>query len=83
MAVERNSQREKGKIMIATINASTVRSTYANSMNEQKDIKANAKLTSSKEGEASRIERLKEEISSGEYKIDLSALSQKLADELI
>jgi anti-sigma28 factor (negative regulator of flagellin synthesis) len=69
--------------MISGINSSTLRGTYAKSLNEQKDIKPNAKVISSKDGGSSKIERLKEEISSGTYKIDLSALCEKIADELI
>jgi len=69
--------------MISGINSATVGSAYANSMNENKNIKANAKLTTANGGSENKIEKLKEAIDSGEYKIDLSALSQKMADELI
>jgi anti-sigma28 factor (negative regulator of flagellin synthesis) len=69
--------------MISGVNASTVGRTYANSMNENKDIKPNAKLTASKDGSLSKLEQLKESIDSGEYKVDLSALSEKIADQLL
>jgi len=69
--------------MISGMNSATVSSTYTNSFNTDKDIKANAKLTTAKGGSENKIEKLKEAIDSGEYKIDLSALSQKMADELI
>jgi anti-sigma28 factor (negative regulator of flagellin synthesis) len=69
--------------MISGVNSSVAGSVYANNMNENKEIKPNAKLTSSKNGSENRIERLKESIDSGEYKVDLSALSQKMADELL
>ena len=69
--------------MISGINNSAVRSAYANSMNENKELKPNVKLTASQDGSKNRIEKLKEAIESGEYKVDLSALSQKMADELL
>jgi len=68
--------------MISSLNSSTVRSTYNNSMNDNKEIKPNAKLTT-KDSSENKIEKLKESIDSGEYTIDLSTLAQKMADELI
>jgi len=69
--------------MISGINSSTVGSAYTNNMNTNKEIKANAKLTTANGGSENKIEKLKESIDSGEYKIDLAVLSQKMADELI
>ena len=69
--------------MISNINGSAMRSAYANSLNDNKEIKANAKLTASQDGSQNKIEKLKEVIASGEYKVDLSALSKKMADELL
>jgi len=69
--------------MISGVNSSVVSSAYANNMNENKEIKPNAKLASSKDGSGNKIEKLKESIDSGEYKVDLSALSKKMADELL
>ncbi len=69
--------------MISNINGSAMRSAYANSLNDNKEIKANAKLTASQDGSQNKIEKLKEAIASGEYKVDLSALSKKMADELL
>ena len=68
--------------MISGVNSSVVGNTYANNMTD-KEIKPNAKLATSKDGSANKIEKLKEAIDSGEYKIDLSALSEKMADELL
>jgi len=69
--------------MISNINSSAVRGAYANSLNENKEVKANAKLTASQDGGKNRIEKLKEAIDAGEYKVDLSALATKMADELL
>jgi len=68
--------------MISSVNSSIVRNAYASSTNENKEIKPNAKLATSGSSE-NKIEKLKEAIDSGEYKIDLSALSHKMADELL
>ena len=69
--------------MISTINSSVVRGAYANTLNENKEVKANAKLTTSQDGSKNKIEKLKEAIDAGEYKVDLSALAKKMADELL
>jgi len=69
--------------MISGINSSLVRNAYASSTNENKEIKPNAKLTASSDSSENKIEKLKEAIDSGEYRVDLSALSQKMADELL
>ena len=69
--------------MISNINGSTVRGAYANSLNDNKEIKANAKLSASEDGSKNKIEKLKEAIEAGEYKVDLSALATKMADELL
>ena len=69
--------------MISNINGSAVRGAYANSLNDNKEIKANAKLSASEDGSKNKIEKLKEAIEAGEYKVDLSALATKMADELL
>ena len=69
--------------MISNVNASALRGAYANNLNENKELKPNAKLAASENGSKNRIEQLKEAIESGEYKVDLSALSEKIADELL
>ena len=69
--------------MISNINGSAVRGAYANSLNDNKEIKANAKLSASQDGSKNKIEKLKEAIEAGEYKVDLSALATKMADELL
>jgi flagellar biosynthesis anti-sigma factor FlgM len=69
--------------MISSIKGSALTQTYAKATNETKEIRQNAKLTSPKEGGQSKIESLKESIDSGEYKVDLSALASKMADELL
>jgi anti-sigma28 factor (negative regulator of flagellin synthesis) len=69
--------------MISSLNGSVAGRTYTTVANENKGLKQNAKVTTSKESGQTKIERLKESIDSGEYKVDLTALATKMADELL
>jgi anti-sigma28 factor (negative regulator of flagellin synthesis) len=69
--------------MISQFNSATMRTAMSNTLSEPKETKntqtqANAKLTSE-----NRVEQLKASINSGEYKVDLQALSEKMAQELL
>ena len=66
--------------MISQTNSSAVRTAYANNFGEAKDAKD---VTVSKQGDTSKIEQIKESLASGDYKVDLEALSKKIADELL
>lgn len=67
--------------MISNVNGAA-RNAYAANSNESKTVqKENANL--SKQGDMSKIEKIKEALESGEYKINLQALSQKIAEELL
>ncbi len=66
--------------MISQTNSSAVRTAYANNFGESKETKG---ATVSKQGDTSKVEQIKEALSSGEYKVDLEALSKKIADELL
>ena len=68
--------------MISQANSSAVRSAYASSFGESKETdKASTNI--SKQGDTSKIEQIKEALASGEYKINLQALSEKIAEELL
>lgn len=67
--------------MISQTNGSAIRTAYANSFGESKEVKD--KATVSGQGDTSKIEQIKEALGSGEYKVDLEALSKKIADELL
>jgi len=69
--------------MISSVSSSVAGRAYSTVASESKEPKQNAKVTSSKESGQTKIERLKESIDSGEYKVDLSALATKMADELL
>ena len=69
--------------MISQTNSSALRTAYATAFGEAKDTKAAVGANVSKQGDTSKIEKIKEAINSGEYKIDLQALSEKIAQELL
>lgn len=67
--------------MISQLNSANIKSALGNTIGEPKESKkaeANAQLT-----KQNRVEQLKASIESGEYKIDLQALSEKMAQELL
>lgn len=69
--------------MISQFNSATTRSVINATTSEPKEpkkaeVKPNAQL-----GEQNRVEQLKASIASGEYKIDLDALAEKMAQELL
>lgn len=69
--------------MISNVNSSMVGgSVYAGNVGETKGVKK-AETVVSKQGDTSKIERIKSALESGEYKINLQALSEKIADELL
>jgi anti-sigma28 factor (negative regulator of flagellin synthesis) len=53
--------------------------------NSNGEVKTNVKKTEqmNKEADVSKVDKLKGSIASGEYKFDLSALSKRIADELM
>jgi len=69
--------------MISQSNSSSVRATYNSNLIESKSTKGKANTTVSKQGDTSKIDQIKESLASGEYKVDLEALSKKIAEELL
>jgi len=69
--------------MISQTNGSAVRTAYANNFGESKEMKGASKATVSSQGDTSKIEQIKESLASGDYKVDLEALSKKIAEELL
>lgn len=68
--------------MISQLNSSTIRSSYASNFGEAKEAnKATTNIT--KQGDTSKVERIKEALDAGEYKINLEELSKKIAQELL
>ncbi len=56
-----------------------------NSVYEKQNVNKSTNASSSvaKQGDTSKIEQIKESILDGTYKVDLEALSRKIADELL
>ncbi len=72
----------EGKIMISNLNSSGLNHSYINSAKgSQKKEDSTAVGNSQLSGD--KIEKLKTAVESGAYKVDLSALANKMADELL
>jgi len=69
--------------MISQTNSSSIRTAYANNFGEAKNAKAATSSSVSKQGDLNKLDTLKEALASGEYKVDLDALSKKIAEELL
>ncbi len=69
--------------MITQINSTMIHNTYSSNSTDSKDLKTRASVSISKQGDTSKVEQLKEAINSGEYRINLQALSEKIAEELL
>ncbi|MEA1918648.1 MAG: flagellar biosynthesis anti-sigma factor FlgM [Campylobacterota bacterium] len=64
--------------MISQVNASVINASY------QEATKSTQKTNNvTKQGDTSKIEQIKAEIEKGEYRIDLQALAEKIADEIM
>lgn len=69
--------------MISQLNGSMVRDAYSNTLLEPKQKSKSADGVITKQGDTSKIEKIKQSLDSGDYKIDLESLSRKIANELI
>ena len=68
--------------MISSLNASAVGSSYAGKSSELKNS-SKAGVNISKQGDTSKVDVIKESLKSGEYKVNIQALSEKIAQELL
>ncbi len=66
--------------MISNVGANTLRNTHQDS--EAKEASRKSPVID-KQGDTSKIEALKTSISNGEYQLDLKALAQKIAEEIL
>lgn len=69
--------------MISQLQSANVRTAYANSSNENKEVAQKGALNVSKQGDLNKVDQIKEALASGQYKVDLQALSEKMAQELV
>jgi anti-sigma28 factor (negative regulator of flagellin synthesis) len=68
--------------MISQTSSSLIRNAYISNNAEQKETSKSG-VNLNKQGDMSKIDRIKNSIDSGEYKVDLQALSEKIAEELL
>jgi len=66
--------------MISQVNSGAIRSAYQNS-GQTKELEKPATVSS--QGDTTKIDQIKQALESGEYKINIEALSQKIAEELM
>jgi len=67
--------------MISKTNSAGIHSAYSTKTGEVKESKQG--LSISKQGDMSKVDQLKESINSGEYKVNIDALSKKIAEALL
>jgi anti-sigma28 factor (negative regulator of flagellin synthesis) len=68
--------------MISKVNSAAVNLAYANAAKGSQS-KSSARAGTVAQNNSNKIETLKAAIESGEYKVDLPALANKMADELL
>lgn len=69
--------------MISQVNSTAIANTYSKNNGEVKQAEEKTGVNVSKQGDMSKVEQIKEALASGEYKINLQALSEKIAEELL
>jgi len=69
--------------MISQINNAAVTATYAKNVNANKEAEKASGANISSQGDKSKVDQIKEALESGEYKINLQALSQKIVEDLM
>jgi flagellar biosynthesis anti-sigma factor FlgM len=69
--------------MISQANNSALRGAYSSTLGESKMTKEATKTEKTSSVEQTKVEQLKELISSGAYKVDLQALAEKMAQDLL
>jgi len=69
--------------MISQVNSGNVRTAYTSNSGESREVSQKSETKISKQGDTSKVEQIKEALESGEYKINLQALSEKIAEELM
>ena len=69
--------------MISQVNSAAVRTAYANTSGQSREVSQKVGTAVSQQADTSKVDQIKEALESGEYKINIEALSQKIAEELI
>ena len=68
--------------MISQVNSGAIRSAYSSNSGESKEVSQKS-TNVSKQGDTSKVDQIKEALESGEYKVNIQALSEKIAEELL
>ena len=68
--------------MISHINGGSIHNTYQKHESQNKTEQQET-MSVSKQGDTTEIEAIKASIEEGKYKIDLQALAEKIADQLM
>lgn len=69
--------------MISQVNGGAIRSAYQSGETQTKADRKDDKLQVSQQGDYSKVDAIKESIEKGEYRVDLDALAQRIADDLM
>lgn len=69
--------------MISQVGSAAIFSGYASAVVKNENASEKQELKVSKQGDTGKVQEIKNALESGEYKINLQALSEKMADELI
>lgn len=67
--------------MISTLNSSLIRGAYQDSSLKPKEQEKPAQMVA-KQGDTSRVDKLKASIENGEYRVDIQALAKRIAQDL-
>jgi len=68
--------------MISQVNGAALNSAYQTS-GQTKGVSQKSAGNISAQGDTSKIDQIKEALDAGEYKINIDALSKKIAEELV
>jgi anti-sigma28 factor (negative regulator of flagellin synthesis) len=69
--------------MISQVNGAAVRSAYQSGETDAKTQRRDGKVEVTQQGDTSKVDAIKEMIEKGEYRVNLEALAQKIADDLM
>ncbi len=69
--------------MVSQLNNMSIASIYAGGANGSKNVAQKEATTISKQGDMSKVDRIKESVDAGTYKVDIQALSEKIAEALL
>ncbi len=69
--------------MISQLNSSALRGAYSSSLGEPKETKMASTTDKAFSAEKTKAEQLKESIDSGTYRVNLQAVAEKMAQDLL